>query len=196
MESLLKFSRLVDAVTERIGHAVYWLVLVAVLISAGNAVMRKAFNISSNAYLEIQWYLFAAVFLLLAGYTLLHNEHVRIDVISSHYSTKVHLWIDIIGTVFFLFPITLLILYYGWPYFWNSFVSQEWSPNPGGLIIWPAKMLIPLGFFLLLMQGISQLIKLIGALQGRVDPATLIKSHGGPQEEVEELLTGLKDIKK
>ncbi|HXH01866.1 MAG TPA: TRAP transporter small permease subunit [Candidatus Competibacteraceae bacterium] len=185
MESLLRLSRLIDAVNERVGRSIYWLVLIAVLISAGNAVVRKTFNWSSNALLEIQWYLFATVFLLGAGYTLFKNEHVRIDVISGHLSHKAQLWIDLIGTVFFLTPLCLLILYYGWPYFMNSFISQEWSSNPGGLIIWPVKIMIPAGFFLLLLQALSQLIKIIGGLSGHVDPATLIKSHGHGSADVE-----------
>lgn len=164
MHYLLRLAGLIDALNERVGRAVYWLVLVMVLISAGNAISRKAFDLSSNAFLEIQWYLFAAVFLLAAGYTLKHNEHVRIDVLSARFSVRTRAWIDIFGTVFFLLPLTLLVLYYAWPYFVNSWQSQEHSGNPGGLILWPAKALIPLGFALLLLQGVSEIIKRLAVI--------------------------------
>ena len=141
-----------------------------VLISAGNAIMRKAFRMSSNGFLEIQWYLFAAVFLLAAGYTLLKNEHVRIDVISSRLGPRAQAWIDILGGVFFLLPLTGVVLYHAWPFFLNSFTSQEWSSNPGGLILWPVKLLIPAGFALLLLQGVAEIIKRIGFLAGLEPP--------------------------
>lgn len=188
MEALLRFSRLIDALNERVGHTVYWLVLIMAVISALNAVSRKAFDYSSNAFLEIQWYLFAALFLLGAGYTLLRDEHVRIDVVASRLSKKGQIWIDIIGTLLFLLPFTLIVLYYAWPYFMLSFASQEWSPNPGGLIVWPVKLLIPLGFFLLLLQGISRLIKLVGALQGKVELEAMTKHHTTVEDEIETML--------
>lgn len=192
MKALLSFSRLIDSVNERIGRAVYWLILVAAIISAANAVSRKAFDLSSNAFLEIQWYLFAAVFLLAAGYTLLKDEHVRVDVIAGRFSKKGQIWIDIIGTVFFLLPFALLMIYYGWPYFMLSFTSQEWSPNPGGLIVWPVKLLIPIGFLLLFLQGLARLIKLVGALRGIVDMEEMTTHHTSVEDEVETMLSGHK----
>ena len=166
MRPALQFAHLIDALNERVGRSVYWLVLVTVVLSAGNAISRKGFNLSSNALLEIQWYLFAAVFLLCAGYTLKRNEHVRVDVISGRLSKRAQAWIDIIGAMLFLLPMSLVVTYYSWPYFVDSFVSQEWSSNPQGLIIWPAKALIPAGFTLLFLQGVAETIKRIGFLAG------------------------------
>jgi TRAP-type mannitol/chloroaromatic compound transport system permease small subunit len=163
---LLSLSRLIDRITERIGHALYWLILVTVLISAANAVVRKAFNYSSNSFLEAQWYLFSAIFLGAAGYTLLRNEHVRIDVISSRLSRRAQIWIDIFGTIFFLLPMAILIGWLGWPVFVDSYVRNEVSTNAGGLTIWPARLLVPVGFFLLAVQGISELIKRVAFLMG------------------------------
>jgi TRAP-type mannitol/chloroaromatic compound transport system permease small subunit len=168
---LLSLSRLIDRITERIGHALYWLILVTVLISAANAVVRKAFNYSSNSFLEAQWYLFSAVFLLGAGYALLRNEHVRIDVISARLSPRGRAWIDIFGTVFFLLPMAILIGWLGWPVFVDAYVRGEVSTNAGGLTVWPARLLVPIGFLLLAVQGISELIKRIAFLMGLVpDP--------------------------
>jgi TRAP-type mannitol/chloroaromatic compound transport system permease small subunit len=193
VESWLNLARLIDALNGRIGRSVYWLILVMVIISTANALSRKLFNVSSNAFLEIQWYLFATVFLLSAGYTLLRNEHVRIDVIAGRFSSKTQIWIDIIGTLLFLFPLTLVIMYDSWSYFVISFTSQEWSINPGGLIVWPAKLLIPLGFLLLFLQGLAQLIKLIAALQGKGDVGTLIKYHRVVEDVAETLLSDRKN---
>ena len=166
MRAALQLAHWIDALNERVGRSVSWLVLVAVVLSAGNAISRKGFNLSSNALLEIQWYLFAAVFLLSAGYALKRNEHVRVDVISGRLSKRTHAWIDIIGALLFLLPMSTVVLYYSWPYFVNSFVSQEWSSNPQGLIVWPAKALIPAGFALLFLQGVAETIKRIGFLLG------------------------------
>ena len=166
MRLFLRFAHLIDALNERVGRSVYWLVLVTALLSAGNAISRKGFNLSSNALLEIQWYLFAAVFLLCAGYTLKRNEHVRVDVISGRLSKRAQAWIEIIGGLLFLLPMSAVVLYYSWPYFVNSFVTQEWSSNPQGLIVWPAKALIPAGFALLFLQGVAETIKRIGFLMG------------------------------
>ena len=188
MKILLKLAQAIDGLNDHVGRSIYWLILIMALISTLNALFRKLFNISSNAFLEIQWYLFAAVFLLGAGYTLLRNEHVRIDVLSSKFSPRGQLWIDLVGTVVFLFPFTLLILYDGWRYFVFSFTGWEWSLNPGGLLVWPAKLLIPLGFLLLFLQGVSQLIKLIGALQGQGDIAALLKHHTVEEDTVATLL--------
>ena len=170
MRVLLAFSRMVDYLNERVGRAVAWLVLVAVLVSAGNAVVRYALNRSSNAWLELQWYLFAAVFLLAAGYTLLHQAHVRIDVFYGRYSPRTRAWVDIFGTVFFLLPTTLVILYLSWPVFMQSYVGHEMSSDAGGLVRWPAKLLIPAGFALLALQGLSQIVKRVAFLKGLAPP--------------------------
>ena len=172
MRALLRIAHLIDALNERVGRTVQWLILVVVLISAGNALMRKLFDMSSNAFLEIQWYLFAAVFLLAAGYTLKHNEHVRIDVVSGRLGKRAQAWIDILGGVLFLLPMTVLILYFSWPAFVRSFASMEHSGNPGGLLLWPAKLIIPVGFALLLLQGVAETIKRIGFLFGLEPPET------------------------
>ena len=172
MSSLLSLSRLIDRVSDRIGHTIYWLILATVLISAANAVVRKTFNYSSNAYLEIQWYLFSTIFLFLAGYTLLRNEHVRIDVLAGRFSKRVQTWIDILGTLFFLLPMAILLGWLGWPVFVEAFERHEVSTNAGGLIIWPARLLVPIGFALLALQGLSELIKRIAFLRGLIpDPS-------------------------
>ena len=172
MKLLLRISAGIDALNERVGHAVYWLVLVMVLVSAGNAVTRYLFNLGSNAWLELQWYLFAAVFLLCAGYTLRHNEHIRIDVVSSRFSPRTRAWVDVFGTIVFLLPVTIMILALSWPVFVNAWVSSESSSNAGGLIRWPVRLLVPLGFLLLSLQGVSELIKRIAFLRGLIpDPA-------------------------
>ena len=171
MATLLQLSRLIDRMSELIGKSVAWLVLAAVLISALNAAVRKAFNTSSNAYLEIQWYLFAAVFLLAAGYTMLRQEHVKIDVISGRFSKRTQIWIDIIGLAFFVLPLVI-----------RSYVMNEYSSNAGGLIRWPVFALLPLGFLLLGIQAISELIKRIAFLKGLVpDPSQ--KGTGKTAEE-------------
>jgi len=166
MRALLAFSRLIDYANECVGRAVAWLVLIAVLVSAGNAMTRYAFNVSSNAWLEIQWYLFSAIFLLAAGWALKRNAHVRIDVIASRLSANAQAWIDILGTVFFLMPMAMLILYFSWPMFVQSWTGHEMSSDAGGLVRWPVKLLIPVGFALLVLQGASELIKRIAFLRG------------------------------
>ena len=172
MKALLVFSRAVDALNEHIGKLAYWLVLVAVLISAGNAVVRYSLNMSSNAWLEIQWYLFSAVFLFCAGYTLLHNQHVRIDIVSGLFSRRVQTWIEVLGTLFFLLPMAVTILWLSWPVFLDAYRSNEVSTNAGGLSIWPARLMLPIGFLLLVLQGLSELIKRIAFLRGLApDPA-------------------------
>ncbi|MFC3532199.1 TRAP transporter small permease subunit [Vogesella facilis] len=184
MQSLLALSRLIDAITARVGKAASWLVLVVVLISAGNAVVRKAFNISSNAFLEIQWYLFSAVFLLAAAYTLQKNEHIRIDLLNSKLSPRGRAVVDIVCTLLFLVPTCLLLIKFGWPMFLDAWVSGEMSSDAGGLIRWPAFLLIPLGFSLLLAQGISEIIKRLAFLAGQgVDP-TIGKADPHQEEHV------------
>jgi TRAP-type mannitol/chloroaromatic compound transport system permease small subunit len=172
MRSLLGLSRSIDALNERVGRLVFWLILIMVLISAGNAVSRYALSMASNAWLELQWYLFSAVFLFCAGYTLLHNEHIRIDIIASLWPRRVQVWIDIFGTVFFLLPMSLYIMWSSWEPFMNAWTSGEVSGSAGGLIRWPARLMIPVGFFLLSLQGVSELIKRIAFLKGMIpDPA-------------------------
>ena len=188
MRALLKLSSLIDALNEWIGRLVMWLVLAAVLISAGNALMRKAFNIGSNAYLEVQWYLFAAVFMLGAGYVFLHNGHVRIDFISSRLSRRANAAIDAIGIVVFLIPLCLILIDLSWPYFLRAYVSGEMSENAGGLIRWPVLLLIPTGFAILLLQAASELIKRLAFLGGaRAQPFT----HGNEKSVEEELIEEL-----
>lgn len=171
MQPLLRLSRSIDWVSETVGKLVIWLILAAVLISAGNAIIRKAFNIGSNAWLEAQWYLFAAVFMLGAGYTFLHNAHVRIDFVSGRLSARTRNIIDIVGIVVFLIPLCWLVITLAWPLFVNAYASGERSANAGGLIRWPVYLLVPLGMALLLAQAASELIKRVAFLRGLIpDP--------------------------
>lgn len=172
MGFLLRISRAIDSLNERVGHLVYWLILAAVLVSAGNASVRYAFDTSSNAWLELQWYLFSAVFLLAAGYTLLHNEHVRIDVIIGRFPPRVRAWIDLLGGILFLLPMAVVIMVLSWPMVADSYLRHEISSDAGGLLRWPAKLLIPMGFLLLVLQGLSEIVKRAAFLLGRIpDPA-------------------------
>ena len=183
MNALLKLSRRIDALTERVGQAALWLVLVVVLVSAGNAVMRYTINYSSNAFLEIQWYLFGMIFLSCSGYTLLRNEHVRIDLISDRFSKRTQTWIDIFGILFFLMPMAVAIMLLSWPVFIHAIESSEMSNSAGGLIVWPARLMIPAGFLLLIVQAISELIKRIGFLQGLCpDPTEKLKALSDEEE--------------
>ncbi len=192
MQGLLGISRLIDGLNNRIGHLAYWLTLVAVLVSSGNATYLYVFGDSSNAWLELQWYLFSAVFLLCGGYALLHNAHVRIDVVYSRWSRRTQLYIDVFGTLFFLLPMAVFILYLSWPVFINAYMSKEMSSNAGGLIVWPARLLLPVGFFLLTLQGFSELIKRIAIIQGLIpDPAL---DAGGPTAE-EELARAIQEAR-
>jgi len=182
VKTLLRLSGLIDALNERVGRLTYWLILVMVLVSAGNASVRYAFDRSSNAWLEIQWYLFSAVFLLGAGYTLLHNQHVRIDVISGRLSKRARAWIDVLGTLFFLLPMAIAIMWMSWPVFVQAYELHEESSNAGGLIVWPARLMVPIGFLLLVLQGISELIKRVAFLRGLIpDPSE--KNEGPSLEE-------------
>jgi len=188
VQALVRLSRLIDALNERVGRTVYWLVLAMVLISAGNAIVRKLFNMSSNAFLELQWYLFSAVFLLCAGFTLLRNEHVRIDVIAGRLSPRAQAWIDVLGTIFFLMPMALVFLWLSWPVFVRTFTHGEISTNAGGLMIWPARLLVPVGFTLLVLQGLSELIKRIAFLAGRgPDPITRHEPGAAEKQLAEEI---------
>jgi len=166
VQLLLRLSRLIDAINLWIGKLTMWLVLAAVLISAGNAIVRKAFNIGSNAWLEIQWYLFAAVFMLGVGYVMLKNAHVRIDFISSRLSPRTNAIIDAVGIVVFTIPLSIIMIQLGWPLFERAWASGEMSQNAGGLIRWPVLLLVPLGFVILAAQALSELIKRIGFLTG------------------------------
>jgi TRAP-type mannitol/chloroaromatic compound transport system permease small subunit len=188
VKPLLQLSRLIDALNEGIGKLIMWFVLAAVLISAGNAVMRKTFNISSNAFLEIQWYLFAAVFMLGSGYVFLRNGHVRIDFISSKLSKRTNTIIDILGIAVFTIPLSLILIKLSWPMFERAWVSGEMSQNAGGLIRWPVFLLVPLGFSILLIQCVSELIKRIAFLTGdRSEPFSDVAEKSDEQLLLEEL---------
>ena len=168
MKFWLAFSRVVDTVNERFGVIANWLVLLSCLISAANAFSRYAFSISSNAWLEIQWYMFGALVMLGASYTLKRNEHVRVDIVYTNLPTRGQIWVDIVGAILFLLPATLILCYLSWPIFHNSWVENEVSTNAGGLIRWPMKIFLPLGFGLLSLQGFSELIKRIAMLTGHM----------------------------
>ena len=188
MSALLNLSRMIDRLSEWVGRWVAWLVLAAVLISAANAITRKAFNYSSNAFLEIQWYLFAAVFMLAAGYTLLRQEHVKIDVISGRLSKRAQIWIDIVGICVFLLPFVYMIIKLAMPLVINAIVTGEVSSNAGGLIRWPVFALLPLGMLLLGIQAISELIKRIAFLQGLIPDPSKKQGAKTPEQELAEFL--------
>jgi TRAP-type mannitol/chloroaromatic compound transport system permease small subunit len=188
MRGLLKLSQGIDWINAQVGRWVIWLILASTVISGLNAVVRKVFNVSSNAYLEVQWYLFAAAFLLAAGYTLLNGEHVKIDVIYTRFSKRTQIWIDVFGFLFFFMPVCFAILYYGIPFFLQGFRSGEMSSNAGGLIRWPVYLMIPVGFSLLLAQGVSELIKRIAFLQGLIEDPTEKKAAKTAEEELAEEL--------
>lgn len=186
MDGLLRISTIIDRLNTWIGRSAMWLVLVAVLVSTINAIVRKAFDISSNAWLELQWQLFGVVFMFCAAYTLLRNEHIRIDIVSNRFPKIVRDWIDLLGHCLFLMPFALLMIYDGIPFFWRSWIIDEQSMNAGGLMQWSAKFLVPAGFFLLFLQGISEIIKRIAVMRGLIpDPHVLTGPHGhtGPEQE-------------
>jgi TRAP-type mannitol/chloroaromatic compound transport system permease small subunit len=178
-------SRAIDKLNEKIANAAGWALLAAVIICTVNAVVRYTLNTSSNAWLEIQWYLFAAMFMLASAYTLKRDEHVRIDVITGRFSRRTQVWLDLFGFMFFLMPVSLLILYYGTPFALLSLQSGEMSSNAGGLIVWPAKMLVPLGFLLMVLQGVSEIIKRIAYLAGKLDASAFARHVATPQEEID-----------
>ena len=188
MAALLKLSRLIDGLNEFVGRHVAWLVLAAVVISAVNAVVRKAFNMSSNAFLEIQWYLFAAVFLLAAGYTMLRQEHVKIDVVLHRFSRRTQIKIEMFGIVAFLFPFVYAVIDLVWPLVTRAYVMHEMSSNAGGLIRWPVFALVPAGFGLLGLQGVSELIKRAAFLQGLIDDPGKKKQEKSAEEELAEAI--------
>jgi TRAP-type mannitol/chloroaromatic compound transport system permease small subunit len=179
VKALLALARAIDALTERIGRIVIWLVFAATLISAGNALVRYLLGESSNAWLEIQWYLFGAMFMLGAGYTLKHNGHVRIDIFYNRFGPSGQAWIDLVGGLLFLLPMAALLAWLAWPMFFEAWQTQEHSPDAGGLLRWPVKLLLPLGFALLALQGVAEVIKRIGVLTGH-----LVLPHEAPEEEV------------
>jgi TRAP-type mannitol/chloroaromatic compound transport system permease small subunit len=183
LNAILKFCAAMDWLTERIGRSVYWLLLVAVLISTVNAIVRRAFDMSSNAYLEAQWYLFAAVFMLGAGYVFLHDQHVRIDVVAGKLKRRTQVWIDIVGIAFFLIPLCVFIIWTSLPSVQLAIETQEVSANPGGLIRWPLYVLVPIGFALLALQSLSELFKRLAFITGHgPDP------HAKPEKTDDELL--------
>ena len=193
MAGLLRLSRLIDRFNETVGKAVGWLILVSIIISAVNAVVRKTMNMSSNAWLEAQWYLFGAAFLLAAAYTLRQNEHIRIDIIYGLFKRRTQHWIDLLGHIFFLMPFVILMISYFVPYFLLSFRSGEVSTNAGGLIIWPAKLLLLIGFVLLGIQGISEIIKKIAIMRGEMeDPNPFVSAHEAAELEGKALVEELK----
>ena len=188
MGGLLALSRGIDRMNTLIGRAVSWLILVAILVSATNAVIRKVFSISSNSWLELQWYLYGAAFLLAAAYTLLENEHIRIDILYGYWSRRTQHWIDLIGHVFFLLPFCLLSIWLIWPWLKRSYLGGEMSMNAGGLILWPAKALLLAGFVLLLIQGISEIIKKIAVMRGLIPDPFPATGHHVPLEIDDSLL--------
>jgi TRAP-type mannitol/chloroaromatic compound transport system permease small subunit len=188
MQGLLKISELIDRLADWFGGIIRWLVLGAVLISAGNAIIRKAFNFSSNAFLEIQWYLFSGVFLLGVGYVLLKNAHVRIDFISSRLSKRTNAWIDVLGIVIFILPLCYLMIRLSWPLFATAWKINETSQNAGGLIRWPVYLLMPVGFAILAIQSISELIKRVAFLRGiRPEPFSEVSTESEEEKLAREL---------
>lgn len=188
MAGLIALSSAIDRFNSFIGRWVAWLILAAVLVSAGNAIIRKAFSMSSNAWLELQWYLFGAAFLLAAAYTLRDNEHIRVDIVYGMFSRRTQHLIDLFGHVFFLMPFALLMMFYLIPYVSLSYRSGEMSTNAGGLILWPAKSLLLISFILLVVQGISEIIKKIAILHGDMDdPNPFVSSHEMAEAEADAL---------
>jgi len=186
MRPLLTLARLIDTLNTWVGRAVIWLTLLVVLVSAGNAIVRKLFNDSSNAWLELQWYLFGAMFLLTAGYTLLANGHVRVDILSSKLSRRAQIGIEIMGVLCFLLPACLTIMWLSWPMFVDAYVSNEQSTNTGGLTRWPVKLLIPVGFLLLVLAGFSHLIKCVAFLRGCAPDPTQVHTGKSAEEALAE----------
>ncbi|MDP3617589.1 MAG: TRAP transporter small permease subunit [Rhodoferax sp.] len=195
MQALLKISKAVDWLNSQIGKHVIWLILASTVISAVNAAVRKVFNVSSNAYLEVQWYLFAAAFLLASAYTLLNGEHVKIDVIYGRWSKRTQIWIDVFGFIFFLLPFCAAVLWFSIPFFLKGYYSGEVSSNAGGLILWPVYAVLPLGFGLLLLQGISELIKRLAFLLGLIEDPTHKKVEKTAEEELAEAIQKLAEEK-
>lgn len=193
MDVLLALSRLIDRINEAIGKSVAWLILIAIFVSAVNASVRKLFNTSSNAWLELQWYLYGAAFMLAAAYTLKQNEHIRIDIVYGRWSRRTQHWIDLFGHVVFLMPFVLLMTWFFAPYALQSFRSQEVSTNAGGLIIWPAKTLLLIGFAQLSLQGVSEIIKKVAVMRGLIeDPHPFVSAHAAAEREGEALVSEIR----
>jgi TRAP-type mannitol/chloroaromatic compound transport system permease small subunit len=188
MGLLLRLSRAVDWASDLIGRAVMWLILLAVLVSAGNAIMRKAFNMSSNAWLELQWYLFGAAFMGAAAYTLKQGEHIRIDIVYAARSRRTQHWIDLLGHLVFLMPFCLISTWMLVPYFLNAWASGQISTNSGGLIIWPARAILLAGFALLCLQGLSEIVKKIAVMRGLIeDPVPYVSALEAAEAESKSL---------
>lgn len=193
MKPLLALSRTIDTINGVIGRWVSWAILIAVIVSTVNAIIRKVFDVSSNSWLELQWVLFGAVFLLCAPWTLLNNEHIRIDIVNSMFPKSVRNWIDVVGHVVFLIPFTLIMIVTSTPFFWRSFFLNEQSLNAGGLPQWPGKFLLPLGFTLLFLQAVSELIKRVAIMRGELqDTASGGGHHAAAEEEAARLLANIK----
>jgi len=193
MRVLIGISSIIDAVNEFIGKWISWLILASILVSAGNATIRKIFDTSSNAWLELQWYLFGAAFLAAAAYTLKLNEHIRIDIVYGLFSRRIQHWIDLLGHILFLMPFALLMVFYLIPYVSRSYVSGELSTNAGGLIIWPAKLMLLIGFALLAIQGVSEIIKKIAVMTGAMeDPSPFVSAHEAAKLEAQARVEELK----
>ena len=197
MQSLLGLSRIIDAINFRIGKWLAWGVLAAVVISTANATVRKVFDTSSNSWLELQWYIFAAVFLLCSAWTLMLNEHIRIDIVNNMFPKRGRNWIDLLGHIFFLLPFTVVLMITGWPFFWASYRIGEQSSNAGGLAQWPAKLLVPLAFTFLFFQAISEIIKRLAVMRGS-SPDPYAEVHHPAEVEVKELIEAIEsaDVKK
>jgi TRAP-type mannitol/chloroaromatic compound transport system permease small subunit len=194
MRGMLRIAHIIDELNTAVGRLVMWLILAATLISAGNAVIRYTLDISSNAWLELQWYLFSAVFLLAAPYTLLKNEMVRIDVVAGRLSRRTQVWIDVAGTLLFLLPMTLVLAVLSWPGFIHALERHEVSSNAGGLVVWPARLLIPVGFTLLALQGVSELIKQVAFLAGKApDPSGHAREKTAEELLAEEIAGAKRD---
>ena len=196
MQALLKLSRAIDGLNAFVGKYVIWLIFAATAVSAINALVRKIFGVSSNAFLEAQWYLYAWSFLAAAGFTLLHREHVRIDVVNSRLPKRVQVWIDILGFAFFLTPLCVLVLYLSTPLVIQMYETGEMSGNPGGLIRWPVWVALPVGFTLLMLQGWSELIKRFAFLQGLIEDPTVKKAEKTAEEELAESIRNLAEAAK
>lgn len=195
MQGLLALSKIIDKLNTGVGWLMMWMILASTVISCVNAIVRKVFDVGSNAFLEVQWYLFATSFLLAAGYTLLNNEHVRIDVVSGRFSKRTQTWMDIVGFVLFLIPVCVAILWFSMPFFLNGLRSGEVSANAGGLILWPVYLMLPLGFALLLVQTISELIKRFAFLKGLIDDPTAKKGEKSAEEELAESIRLIAEAK-
>jgi len=196
VQQLLILSRVIDAVNTRLGKWISWLVLIVVIISAANATVRKIFDTSSNAWLELQWIFFSVIFLLCSPWTLLSNEHIRIDIVNNIFSQRVRNVIDVVGHVAFLLPLTIVMILTAYPFFMRSLLLNEQSMNAGGLPQWPAKSLVLIGFLMLFLQGISELIKRIAVMRGLIaDPYGGVSSHTAIEQEAERLIAGIKQEK-